>query len=282
MRMRWGGKLFFGLMGYWIGGPTGLVIGALIGHFLDRITMQVIAFNPMRGYQPGEKDSLRNAMLEAAFSIMGHLAKADGRVSPEEIHQAEAVMARMELDADQRREAIAHFQRGKADDFPLDETVARFREAIRYRKYMTLMFLEMLLQSALADGVLDPREEQILVRVAAGLGVPEAQFRQILAMLVAQAQFTAGAGGYHHGGGYQQAGRSSSAPSLSQAYQVLGLTEQASPTEIKRAYRKLMSEHHPDKLAAKGVPEEMIRVATQRSAEISTAYDLIKKARGFK
>lgn len=282
MKMRWGGKLFFGLIGLWMGDVTGLVIGALIGHFFDSLTMKVLAFNPFRPYEPGEQETVRDALIDAAFSIMGHLSKADGRVSEEEISQAEAMMARMQLDAAQRQRAIAQFQRGKQADFPLDDTVSAFRHAIRYRKHMILVFLEMLLQTALADGTLHENEERVLLRVADGLGVPQAQFRQILAMLMAQAQFAgAGAAG---GQGWQQQG--GAVPprqrSLAQAYQVLGLTEQASDTEIKRAYRRLMSEHHPDKLAAKGVPEEMIRVATERAAEISTAYDLIKKHRGFK
>src|SRR5690606_2004340 len=208
----------------------------------------------------------------------GHLSKADGRVSEQEIAQAEAMMARMQLSSEQRERAIAQFQRGKQADFPLEETVAAFRPATRYRKHMILVFLEMLLQTALADGTLHEREEQVLLRVAAGLGVPAPQFRQILAMLMAQAQF-AGAGQGNWQGG---AGAARPHGSLSQAYQVLGLDEQASDAEVKRAYRKLMSEHHPDRLAAKGVPEEMIRVATERSAEISTAYDMIKKQRGFK
>ena len=140
------------------------------------------------------------------------------------------------------------------------------------------MLLEILLQVALADGQIDQAEEAILVRVAEGLGVPRAQFQQILNMLLAQAQFS-GAGRAHRGG---QGAAGPSRPSLGQAYQVLGVTESASNQEIKKAYRKLMSEHHPDKLAAKGVPEEMIRMATEKTAEISKAYDMIKDSRGFK
>lgn len=279
MRMRWGGKLFFGLIGYWMGGYTGLFFGGLIGHFFDSITMRVQSFNPFRPYDPGEQEAVRESLLSAAFSIMGHLAKADGRVSAEEVAQAEVLMTRMQLTSEQRQRAISLFQQGKADDFPLEKTVADFREAVRFRKHMIPMFLEMLLQTALADGELHKNEEAVLLRVADGLGIPHAQFRQILSMLAAQAQFSGRAGGYSHAGG---AGASTSAPSLSQAYQVLGLSQNAAPGEIKRAYRKLMSEHHPDKLAARGVPEEMIRVATERSAEISTAYDAIKKERGFK
>lgn len=272
----WGGKIIVGLLGMLVGGPIGLIIGVLVGHFLDRGVERVRAFNPFRPYAPGEKEALQEALFSAGFSIMGHLAKADGQVSKQEIGAAEAAMTRMQLDEDQRRRAREAFRRGKEDDFPLDQTVAAFREQVRYRRHMVLVFLEVLLQMALADGELAPEEERILFRVAEGLGVPEAQFRQILNMILAQSRFSgagAGAGG---------AAADRSRPSLSQAYQVLGVSESASDQEIKKAYRKRMSENHPDKLAARGVPEEMIRVATEKTAEIGKAYEMIKESRGFR
>ena len=272
----WGGKIIVGLLGMLVGGPIGLVVGLLIGHFLDRGVERVRSFNPFRPYAPGEKQALQDALFSAVFSIMGHLAKADGRVSEQEIGQAEAVMTRMQLSAEQRRQAQEAFRRGKEDGFPLDEAVAQFREQVRHRRHLVVVFLEILLQTALADGDLHAEEERILYRVAAGLGVPEAQFRQILNMILAQARF-GGAGAGAGGGG----GADVSRPSLSQAYQVLGVAESASDQEIKKAYRKLMSENHPDKLASRGVPEEMIRMATEKTAEISKAYEMIKESRGF-
>lgn len=272
----WGGKIIVGLLGMLIGGPVGLVIGVLIGHFLDRGVEQIQSFNPFRPYRPGEREEVQEALLSAMFSIMGHLAKADGRVSEHEIGHAQAVMSRMQLNGEQRRQAQEQFRRGKADDFPLDATVAEFRQRVRHRRHLILMFLETLLQSAMADGRISPAEERILVRVAEGLGVPEAQFRQILNMLLAQAQFTAA------GPGAGRPGGAPSRPSLHQAYQVLGVTEAASDQEIKKAYRRLMSQHHPDKLASRGVPEEMIRMATEKTAEISKAYEMIKEARGLR
>ncbi|EKF73080.1 dnaJ-like protein DjlA [Alcanivorax hongdengensis A-11-3] len=278
--MNWGGKLILGLLGMLVGGPVGLGIGLLIGHMLDKGTERVQAFNPFRPYRPGEQQQIHDALFNTVFSIMGHLAKADGRVSENEIAHARAVMDRMQLNEAQRQRAIELFTLGKADDFPLEQTVAEFARSVRHRKHLILVFLEILLQTALADGTLDPAEEAILSRVAQGLGVPPSQFRQLLNMLLAQAQFSAG-GAYQQGAG-QQAGTASGRPPLAQAYQVLGISEQASNQEVKRAYRKLMSEHHPDKLAARGVPEEMIRVATEKTAEISKAYEMIKSHRGFK
>lgn len=272
----WGGKLIVGLLGMLIGGPIGLAIGVLIGHFLDRGVERVQSFNPFRPYGPGEREEVQDALFSAVFSIMGHLAKADGRVSEQEIGQAEAIMNRMQLNDEQRRRAQEAFRQGKDDDFPLDRTVAEFRQRIRRRRHLVVVFLELLLQTALADGELHAEEERILFRVAAGLGVPESQFRQILNMVLAQARF----GGAGAGGAGGAAGPSR--PSLGEAYQVLGVNEEASDQEVKKAYRRLMSEHHPDKLAARGVPEEMIRVSTEKTAEISKAYDMIKEARGMR
>ena len=272
----WGGKLIVGLLGMLIGGPIGLAIGVLIGHFLDRGVERVQSFNPFRPYRPGEREEVQEALFLAVFSIMGHLAKADGRVSEQEIGQAEAIMSRMQLNDEQRRRAQEAFRQGKEDDFPLDRTVAEFRQRIRRRRHLVVVFLELLLQTALADGELHAEEERILFRVAAGLGVPESQFRQILNMVLAQARF-GGAGAAGAGGA-----AGPSRPSLGEAYQVLGVKEDASDQEVKKAYRRLMSEHHPDKLAARGVPEEMIRVSTEKTAEISKAYDMIKEARGMR
>ncbi|HCQ34673.1 MAG TPA: co-chaperone DjlA [Alcanivorax sp.] len=272
----WGGKLIVGLLGMLIGGPIGLAIGVLIGHFLDRGVERVQSFNPFRPYRPGEREEVQEALFSAVFSIMGHLAKADGRVSEQEIGQAEAIMSRMQLNDEQRRRAQEAFRHGKDDDFPLDRTVAEFRQRIRRRRHLVVVFLELLLQTALADGELHAEEERILFRVAAGLGVPESQFRQILNMVLAQARF-GGAGAAGAGGA-----AGPSRPSLGEAYQVLGVNEDASDQEVKKAYRRLMSEHHPDKLAARGVPDEMIRVSTEKTAEISKAYDMIKEARGMR
>ena len=102
---------------------------------------------------------------------------------------------------------------------------------------------------------------------------------RLVSMISAQARFHAGAGG-----GYSSAGRSGQPPrnQLADAYQALGITSSASDAELKRAYRKLMSENHPDKLMSKGVPDEMVKLATERSQEISVAYQVIRESRGFK
>ena len=130
----WGGKIIVGLLGFLIGGPVGLAIGVLVGHFLDRGVERVRSFNPFRPYRAGEREQIQEALLSAVFSIMGHLAKADGRVSEHEIGHAEAVMSRMQLNAEQRRQAQEQFRPGKPADFPLDATARPFRQGIRHRR----------------------------------------------------------------------------------------------------------------------------------------------------
>lgn len=287
--MIWTGKLIVGGLAYLIfHHPIAVLIGLVIGHQLDKKAAQIRAYNPFRPTPPREREKLNEALMEAVFSILGHLAKADGRVSEREIAQAEALMSRMGLSTEKRRQAIAYFNVGKDANFPLDDAVAKFRHQTRYRKVVVLNFLEMLVSASLADGHLHPAEERILLRVAQGLGIPAAHFQQILSMLMAQAQFSRG--GYGGQGDYsryhQQSQQAGSAyrpgQRLDSAYGVLGLSASASDADVKKAYRKLMSRHHPDKLAAQGLGEEAIRDANEKAAKISQAYEMIKQHRGFK
>ncbi len=274
------GKLLVGALGWLVGGPIGLILGLFFGHVLDRGFQQLQSFNPQRPWEPGERESVQTAFLDCTFTLMGHLAKADGRVSEDEIAQARAAMARMNLDEDQRERAINCFRQGKADEVPAEQVVAYFRRATHKRKHLILPLLETLLETALADGDISDAEQQLLTRIAAGLGIPEAQFRQILSMVMARQQYAGTAGGAGAGAGGRAPGGQRQPP-LSHAYKVLGVDESASNSEIKKAYRRLMSKHHPDKLMAEGLPEDVVKRASDKTAEIRRAFEQLKEARGI-
>lgn len=286
--MIWTGKLIFGALAFLIfHHPLAVLAGIYIGHQFDRKKQRIGGFNRFRQMGADEREDLNRALLEAVFSILGHLAKADGRVSKEEIAQAESLMTRMGLVGDKRQQAIDFFNQGKQPDFPLEQVVARFRERTKHRRLITINFLETLVSAALSDGTLHPEEERVLLSVAAGLGIPQARFQQILSMLKAQASFSQGAHQYGsqyrtHGGGYYRQAGQSQGQTLSNAYGVLGVSSDQGDADIKKAYRRLMSRHHPDKLAAQGLGEEQIRMATDKAAKISRAYELIKGHRQFK
>ena len=125
------------------------------------------------------------------------------------------------------------------------------------------MFLHLQIASVAADGTLHAVEQQMIIRIARGLGLTEADVAQLEAALRTSAR---GPSPRHE---------------LADAYAALGLTPQATDAQVKQAYRRLMSQNHPDKLAAKGLPESMRAMAEQRAREISVAYAQIKVARGF-
>jgi len=255
-----------------VAGPLGLIIGVIVGHYFDRGLSNV--FRPVSAQQRHEIESV---FFRTTFLLMGKLAKADGRISEVEVAHTEQLMGQMGLTPEHRREAIALFKQGSLDNFSVDDQLQQFRTHCGRFPNLARQLLNYLLSLALADGSLSAQEETVLRQIASGLGISRNLFDQLIRMIRAQTQFK----GYGEGqGGYSQA-RPSRADELATAYEALGVEAGASDAAVKKAYRKLMSENHPDKLMGQGMPEDMIKLATERSQEIQTAYELIRKQRGI-
>lgn len=248
--------IFGGLVGYLIGSLPGFFIGALVCGW---------ALNAMKKRVRQRLMSIQTGFLDSVFAVMGAVCKADGVVTQDEIRLAESLFDRFRLSGAQREQAKAAFNRGKAADFDLENELQHFLRVSGGQPYLLQMFLQVQVSAVAADGKVSDAEHDLLLRVARGLGMPEAQLEQLEALL--RGAQTGGAGGV------------TSQQQLDDAYKALGVTADASDADIKRAYRKLMSENHPDKLAGKGLPESMREMAEQRTSEISHAYDLIKEAR---
>ncbi len=267
------GKLLGFVAGIMVGGPIGAIVGALLGHFLiDRKRRSVPKMSSEQLHAVQEK------FFNTVFLLLGHLAKADGRVSETEIQLTESLITKMGLTPDHRREAIRLFKVGAGDDFNLDAVASDFKQHCGASPNLINMLLVNLVNLAMADGVLDEKEAHVLRQVAERLGFSRFAFEQLLRMLNAQNAFRQEQGSSQ--GSYQRAGQQvPRADELALAYQALGVEKTATDAEIKKAYRKLMSEYHPDKLIGQGMPEDMIKAATERAQEIQVAYDLIKKSR---
>ena len=261
------GKLIGALVGLWTGGFLGLLIGLFLGHLFDRHFVRLAGgylFSSLAKHQV----QVQRIFFEATFTVMGHVAKADGRVSEQEIALARQVMQRLGLNETATREAMELFGRGKQPDFDLEGMLQTLRSVSHGRLNLIQMFIEIQLGAGFADGKLDTVERDLLVRICTLLGYPLAAFERLEAMIQAELH-------------YQQGGRDTG-PSLKDSYAILNIDDTASDAEVKRAYRRLTSQHHPDKLAAKGLPKEMMKLAEQKTHEIRTAYEKIREARGFK
>ncbi len=262
------GKIICGLLGLIIGNLPGLLIGLWIGHSFDKSVRQ--NFGSVFGNQ--NQAQAQAVFFESSFAMMGHLAKADGVVTPNEIAAAEQIMQNLGIIGEKRQQAISAFNRGKSANFNFEQCLEDLKFNCSRSPSLIQMFLEIQIVAATADGSVSDPEMKILYQIGQAFHIPPARITQLVEMVIAQQSFHRNSRGQYTG---------TTGPSIEQAYKVLGITKNASKQEIKRAYRKLMSQHHPDKLVSKGMPEEMVKVATEKSQEIQSAYDMIKKQQGF-
>jgi DnaJ like chaperone protein len=256
--MQWFGKAVGSILGFAAGGPIGSLLGLALGHRFDE---GGFAFTRM-----GSVREISQLFFEVTFEVMGQVAKVDGRVSEDEVRVARQIMHGMRLSDEQVKAAIEAFTRGKEPNYPLAERVGRLAQQFGGRGVLARAFVQIQLQAAIGSGLIGNDKRQLLWRVASLLRVSRAEVAQIEA-------FVRG-----HAGGARVDDR----VSLEDAYRVLGVPSEASNDDVKRAYRKLMNQHHPDKLVARGLPKSMAGVAEQKTLEIRGAYERIKTRRGMR
>ena len=256
--MSWWGTLLGGAFGFMFGGPLSALLGAALGRNFEHGLKGTARAG---AYGAGQQERVQAAFFTTTFSVMGHVAKADGKVTRDEINAARSIMDQMQLNPLQRKAAIQLFNEGKKTGFPLQDILVQFRLECNRRRNLEQMFLEIQIATAMADGTLHPAEREIVFGIGAALGFTAEHVEHLFSL-----------------GGPQQPTRDSG-QALVQAYEILGIDKNATDAEIKKAYRRLMSQHHPDKLIARGLPEEMIRLATEKTQRIKAAYERVKESR---
>ena len=259
--MSWWTSVLGGALGYMIGGPLGAMLGVAFAGNLSK------GKSNFRGsasdYRPGDQQRVQAAFFSSVFSVMGYIAKVDGKVSKSEILLAQQVMQHMQLSEDMQKAAKELFNQGKQKDFNLDEVLEQFRTESHRRTHLVRMFLEIQIQATYADGVFDDKEYDALKYIAQKLRFPIHELERLIQ------QFSVASG-------------KSSKLTIDDAYVILDADKSLTDKELKRAYRRLLAQHHPDKLVAKGLPDEMIKLANDKTQEIISAYELIKKHRGMR
>jgi DnaJ like chaperone protein len=286
--MNWGGKIIGGVLGLAALGPFGALLGVVIGHQFDAGG----SFSTLLGGGGGggggaDPKRVNELFFPTTFRVMGHIAKADGRVSEQEIASARAVMHALHLNPAQMLSAMEYFNQGKQPTFDLDAALRSLRAAIAPYPDLANFMVEIQLQAALAGDGLSELPRARLRRVALLLGLGPAEFARLESILRWRQGNSAGGAGAGAGGtggaGASAAGNAGqSAERLAQAYSMLEGDASMSDEQIVKAYRRQMSRHHPDKLQANGLPDSMLERAKERTQQIQAAYELIRARRGMR
>ncbi len=272
--MQWIGKTVGGLIGLIAGGPVGAAIGVVIGHQFDANAAPGIARRPGLGSAAGATPTqIGEQFFRTTFQVMGHVAKADGRVSEQEIQAARAVMSQLRLSPEQVQVAIACFTEGKSARFSKDTALAALYRGCGGRPELMRAFIEIQMRAALMGNDLQPQARSVLQNMSSQLGLGAMEFAHIEAVL--RMRRSGYAGGPANGAGVNRETQ------LAEAYRVLECTAQNSNEELSLAYRRQLSRHHPDKLKANGLPESMLEHAKQRTQQIIEAWELVRERRGI-
>ncbi len=266
-------KWIVGRIGGWLGRFGGTALGALlagwsgalIGFVLGALTDRQMRLAPYRARRwrritDGAEAGTFHAVL---FGWLGHLAKIDGRVSEAEVDAARGVMFELGLNERGRALAVELFNRGKQARFPRRRLARRLAQRAPGRDWAPRA-IGYAARVVVADrGRADPAAERRLLEFAHLIGVETAEVKRRLR----------GACGPFVAGHLQ--------PTLNNAYSLLGVDRAAGEADIRRAYRRMISRHHPDRMVARNLPEKDVRAAGERTHEIRAAFDRIRRSRGF-
>lgn len=252
------GKAIGAGMGFMIGGPIGAILGGVLGHTYD-ISSDVrrrYFENADHSWPEIEQEFDRQYLFYICLaSLAAKMAKADGVITKDEIRAFDSFLINdLGLSVAERKQIAAIFNEAKNSPEDAMAIARQFRELIGFQRDVLHMMVQLLYKIALADGRIHPEEERFINNISSVLGLSASEFQQIKAFFI---------------------------KSNDQAYRVLGLQRSASDEQVKKTYRKLVREFHPDKLQAKGVPEDFMKVAHEKMAEINKAYDDICKERGI-
>ncbi len=253
------GKIIGTLIGLATGRPLLALLGLILGHQFDR---------GFAARLPRER--LSGDFVASLFQVMGHLAKADGQVTEDEIRAARSIMHRLNLDAAETRQAIGWFETGKNASFPLLATLQHLREHSARRAEQRGLFVRLLLEVSLAKSSLNPRERAIIWTICQQLEIGRVELAQLEAMLRAQKGFRRSPQG------------DADALKVDRAYSTLGVDRSSTNDDIKKAYRRLMNRNHPDKIASGNPDAAAVAEAERKTRDIRGAYEMLKARRSIR
>jgi len=265
--MSWVGKIAGGVLGATIGGPLAGLLSMGIGHQLDR-ELDGFARTTRRRRFTSWQQCWDTSLFRAEFSLAGFLARI-GDFSPESRITAFDILAgRRGLIGSERDEAQMLFRDGLRPDFPLTKMINDVRRELHRRPDLTLhLLMTLLLVNRITTASTDAHRDALL-EITRRLGLSDDDL-----VYLEQVADTPN---------WQSGARGGQAMDLSTAYTTLGIATQTSEAEVRRAYRRLMSRHHPDKLVHEHPSAEHLAEAATRTDRIRKAYVTVRAARGWK
>lgn len=250
--MSWLGKVVGGAIGFALGGPVGAVAGAVFGHAFDKDASELD--RQERRHLSGNEEA-QMTFFVAAFSMLAKLSKADGRICENEVASIDEFMTRdLHLNRESRNIAINIFREAANSPEPFEGFARQFFNTFRTQPRMLEVMLDVMLRVSTADGQFSSQEEELILEAVRIFEYPTESYLKLKARYVDQSDK------YHA---------------------VLGCDRSDSDDFVKKQYRKLVNEYHPDKIASKGLPEEFTRFAEEKFREIQEAWENVRKERGM-
>jgi DnaJ like chaperone protein len=248
------GKVIGGVAGFAMGGPLGAILGAVAGHAVDKMKQAEAVARGDAAFDGFDQDARQVAFTTAVIVLSAKMAKADGRVSADEIAAFKTIF---HIPPDETSHVARIWDEAKRDPGGYEPYAQQIAQLFRHEPAVMEEIVGALFHIAKADGVVHPAELELLTRIALIFGFTPQGFERLKHI--------------HLGSDGED-----------DPYEVLGIDRSASDEEVKRTYRKLIRENHPDTLMAQGVPQEFIDLANEKMATINAAYDRVEKQRGLK
>ena len=298
------------------GRVIGFILGFIFANFFGAILFMILGYlffdRPANLKNQQNEEAVRaftsnanynESLVKVTFALMGYVARGAGRVNESHIEKSSQIMNVMGLNSQMRKTAIDAFNSGKSEDFNLNDTISEIKSLIGNNFSFVNFILEIQVQLALSDGVLEDEEYRRLMDIAVKLGASRDSMEQYIRSRYNEMHFEQQFRDFYRsryergntGSGYDYSSSDSSydnssssysgsgfgSSKLDSAYKILGVESSASDDEIKKAHKRLMLKYHPDRLASQGLTPEMIKLYTEKAKDIQAAFDLIKKERGF-
>ncbi len=277
------GAIIGGTIGLFLGGPLGAIAGAAFGGFISGGAARIGFGEKDDNFQGGDRfsnwyggrmnRSQHNQMtfFVGAFSMLAKLCAVDSNVSEKERRKIEEFMDRdLNLDAVTKQSAFRIFDTAVNSSETFYQFANQFYREFRFQPQLLELMIDIMVRVAAEDNGISAEEETLIVDGLHIFRLDDSVYSRIKSKY-AGGRYDGSQSRYGASGGF----------SSGAAYSVLGCSPSDSDDKLKRAYRKLVNEYHPDKVSAKGLPEEFQKVAKQKFLEIQNAWDQIKKERGL-